>query len=232
MVVSSVYGLIDPRTDHLRYVGQTVNLKERIAHHLIPSRLHASLPVSRWLRKLSEVGLAPDVAVLEEPEPANLYESEKFWIGYFKMIGCSLLNLHDHGPGGRLKGWHHTDDTKAKLRAARMNQPDPRRGTTHSMETKHRLSVQKTGKPQTEACRLAISRAMTGKKRGPYRISEEERTRRLERMRLLHQTNPRVAHATKGMTLSAERRAAIRVAMIGKKRGPYNIRKEGQATWP
>jgi hypothetical protein len=162
-----VYGLIDPRTDELRYIGQTVALKYRLRHHWKPTSLAKQTYVARWLRGLRADGLRPLARVIEETDQP--YEAEQRWIVHYRNLGCRLTNLQDKGPGGRPKGWHHSEETRAKIRAARARQPNPRLGTKHTEATRRLFSEQRKGRQLTPEWRAAIARAMTGTKRRPYK---------------------------------------------------------------
>lgn len=61
-----IYGLVDPRTDKLRYVGRTSSLAARIAQHRGPQ---ASKRVRKWIAELHALGLKPIVARLMMAPP-------------------------------------------------------------------------------------------------------------------------------------------------------------------
>lgn len=48
-----IYGLIDPITNQLRYVGKSINPKVRLRNHISERNLHDSYK-DRWIKKLSE----------------------------------------------------------------------------------------------------------------------------------------------------------------------------------
>lgn len=93
--IPTIYGLCDPVTGELRYIGKTVNLKARIRDHM-NHKLTEDNYKSRWLRTLP--GL-PKVVVLEETDADQLNESEQFHIAYFRSIGARLTNLTIGGDG-------------------------------------------------------------------------------------------------------------------------------------
>lgn len=166
MALCAVYGLIDPRTDSLRYVGQAVDVHRRLKHHWKPSQLARGTHVARWLAALRRQGHRPQLVVIEEVDAGQLYERECFWIDYFRTAGCDLTNLQDRGPGGRPRGWHHTEATKEKIRAARAMQPNPRLGTKHSDATRRLFSQQRKGRRLTEEWKQAISIGLRTKRYG------------------------------------------------------------------
>jgi len=55
-----VYGLYDPRTMELRYVGQTTSsLVVRVRGHMCGANLRANRHASHWLSQLKDNGLRP-----------------------------------------------------------------------------------------------------------------------------------------------------------------------------
>lgn len=96
-----IYGLIDPRTQQLRYVGKSCSGLKRPRQHRSPGGIkRATGHAGSWLRSLFAAGLRPEFCVLEEHgNSEDLLESEVFWIGYFKMIGANLTNMQAGGDG-------------------------------------------------------------------------------------------------------------------------------------
>jgi hypothetical protein len=99
-----IYGLIDPRTQQLRYVGKTG--KRRIKDRLFCHLGHARLPgqkrhVLAWISGLLSNGLRPEIFVIEEvPSGTDWKEAEQFWIAYFRSIGADLCNRSIGGDSG------------------------------------------------------------------------------------------------------------------------------------
>lgn len=96
-----IYGLIDPITSELRYIGKSFDPKKRLVQHLEPGQLKQKTHKSRWLNKLNKKGLVPELIILESNlsvEYAN--EAEQFFIEYFKSIGSRLTNGRPGGDGG------------------------------------------------------------------------------------------------------------------------------------
>lgn len=108
-----VYGLIDPRSKELRYVGLTMTgLQFRMYQHLRDARVGVQRRCARWLKGLLAAGLAPEVEVLEVCKSAGtMVEAEQHHIAYFRSIGCNLTNLTDGGDG--TFGYRHTSAAKA-----------------------------------------------------------------------------------------------------------------------
>ena len=85
----SIYAMADPRTMRIKYVGRTVDLKARIAHHQAVSSSGAA--TAAWISELRERGLKPIVLVLEEAEEERGVERETAWIQMFS-VASALLN--------------------------------------------------------------------------------------------------------------------------------------------
>ncbi len=112
-----IYGLVDPRSGLLRYVGRSSNGLAR------PRRFHSARCFS-WERSLKSLGLKKQVEVLEELEDGpdvnkRLNDVERWWIASVKAVGGELLNMTDGG-GGMLNPCH---ETRQKMREAKLGVP-------------------------------------------------------------------------------------------------------------
>jgi hypothetical protein len=96
----TVYGLADPRSGHLRYIGQTARpLRERLNGHLSESSLNYCPAKGRWVRELFAAGLRPEIFAIEEGVLYALrHKEEDFWIDYFAGLGADLLNFASETP--------------------------------------------------------------------------------------------------------------------------------------
>ncbi len=121
-----VYGLIDPRSSQLRYVGLSSSGMQRPSQHIQPSKLYRKDRKSRkfshcqnWIQDLVKNGLKYDIVVLENcSSKAELNAAEVFYISYFKSVGADLTNHQPGGYAGRKGGWKHSEETIAKLKAS------------------------------------------------------------------------------------------------------------------
>lgn len=91
---AEIYGLFDPDTDQLRYVGKAKNSAKRLSRHFQEKTLHR--PVNRWVLKLVEAGKFPVLRVLETVPYEVWEEAERRWIAHYRQT-CDLLNLADGG---------------------------------------------------------------------------------------------------------------------------------------
>lgn len=139
--MATIYCLVDPRTDCLRYVGRAANLLSRFSNHLAVSGVEKT-PKARWILKLLKLGLKPQLAIIEELPEAQANDAERFWIASLRAAGAMLLNMTDGGEGSsrprpdvraRLLGTHPSAETKAKIGASN-------RGKKRSLELRNRIS--------------------------------------------------------------------------------------------
>jgi hypothetical protein len=114
--VRLIYGLVDPRTGCLRYVGRSLSGMRRPKQHAQPRIAQKRTHTGAWVRNLAADGLRPDIEILEV-EPVDIVEAEQFWIAYFKSLGCNLTNLTIGGDGPC--GYRHREETKRKISEAK-----------------------------------------------------------------------------------------------------------------
>lgn len=98
----TIYGLVDPITNEIRYVGKTVATPQhRLTVHLAEEgRSLRKRKVLAWFAGLRSAGERPQIIVLEVVQPGcNWTEAEQFWIAYFRFIGARLCNLTTGGDG-------------------------------------------------------------------------------------------------------------------------------------
>jgi predicted DNA-binding protein YlxM (UPF0122 family) len=164
MQTYNIYGLADPRTGHVRYVGITINLiTARLSAHRKASK-RTRTPCACWMRKLSTLSLQPQVFLLETTCDAS---RETYWIRFFRAAGATLLNCDD---GGRYHP-NITEETRQRQsEAARERERRYREqgiihrrwlGMKHSEETKQKLrEINRGRKLWSEEQKLALSRRM------------------------------------------------------------------------
>lgn len=101
-----IYGLADPRTGELRYIGKTIQRLSgrRVTHVTHAKRLYRdrkSRWAVNWIKALVDLGLKPDIFEIEViPEGGDWREAEMFWIEYFRALGFNLCNLRAGGEEG------------------------------------------------------------------------------------------------------------------------------------
>ena len=152
-----IYGVIDPRSQELRYVGRTRNLPHRIKTHC--KDRSDSTHRTRWFNSLRKAQVKPDFFIIEETTVEACSEAERFWIAYFRSIGARLVNCAEGGEGTIL----------ANRTSFRKGQRPHNAGKTYSEETRKRISEVQRGVPKgkpSEQHREALSKALKGKTKG------------------------------------------------------------------
>jgi len=145
-----IYGLVDPETNDIRYVGKTTKLRARVCGHLNDkSRCHRA----SWIQGLKAKGLEPRVVVLEEIEGAWPWqEAERYWIAHAKRQGWPLTNGTSGGDGVR----DLSAEGLARIRTAWI-------GRKHSAETKRKIGAQSKTRRWTDARRDRMRQQMVGR---------------------------------------------------------------------
>lgn len=98
--ITYIYVLRDPETDEIRYVGKAVDIERRMYVHLTDA---TDTHKARWIQTLKARGLKPRVDVVDTilgGEEGVWQEREKYWISYFREMGCDLTNTTEGGEGG------------------------------------------------------------------------------------------------------------------------------------
>lgn len=166
-----IYGLVDPTSKLVRYVGKSSSGFIRPSSHRQPNALKgSSTRLSNWVRKLQSCDLTYEVVVLEYCAQDALSAAEIWWIAYGKALGWPLTNLTSGGEG--TKGYVTPDSVKAKLSAAQklyMANPESRakvsaklsnRVISESTKAKFRGDLSRVKRPEVRA---KISAALKGK---------------------------------------------------------------------
>lgn len=100
--INLIYGMIDPLTNELRYIGKTYlrpgltvkeSLNKRLLGHLKSRKITYH---SRWVKGLLAVKEIPEIFLIEKVG-VSWADAEKFWISYFKTIGSKLTNTTEGG---------------------------------------------------------------------------------------------------------------------------------------
>lgn len=113
-----IYGLTDPRTGDVRYIGRTVSGMRRPKMHGFSSILAKDRTYkANWIRQLRALGLDFGIKILEEVEKEKLGGVEVTWIAKGRSLGWPLTNLTYGGEGGHT-GRTFTAEHRAKISAA------------------------------------------------------------------------------------------------------------------
>ena len=126
-----IYGLCDPDTNELRYIGQTIQGFRRIQEHYnqCQKRNKTTKQLSRskvWINSLKKQNKIFKVIYLEyTDELFKLDELENFYITYFRFLGCILLNDLTGGKFASKKHWSKENrEMISKRTKEAMNTPE------------------------------------------------------------------------------------------------------------
>jgi group I intron endonuclease len=147
-----IYGLFDPKTKEIRYIGKSIDINSRFRKHLIRKENNHK---ASWIASLKKDGLKPEIEVLETIEDSNdqdWQKSEEWWIAYFRFLGCRLTNLNNGGRGGILP----SDETRQKMSASHI-------GKTLSPEVRKKISAANKGKKKPDGFSEILRIANTGR---------------------------------------------------------------------
>lgn len=141
----SIYGLFDPRTGELRYVGKTVSsLKKRLREHLSYQKTKGHTHRENWIKSLLSLNLRPDIQLIQAfNTEADMDAAEVYWIKFFRDEGCDLVNKTDGGEGST--GYRHSAEIRAKMSALKKGKTTKRKGTSQPIEVKLKVSRTKSG---------------------------------------------------------------------------------------
>lgn len=114
-----IYGLADPRTGTVRYVGFTTEGWMRLKRHIKEARRGRANHRCNWLRELDQLGLLPEMRVLEFVAFDEWQKKEQLWIA---QLSPGLVNdtLGGDGRLGHRVPLHVREKIAAKLRGRKM----------------------------------------------------------------------------------------------------------------
>lgn len=186
-----IYGLIDPRTLLVRYVGKS-------ARGLVRPRRHRSKPPSdktwcaNWIRELQRLGLEFEICVLEDvDDPTMLDDTERWWITYGRACGWPLTNLVAGGRGGpKRPGFAQSESARRKIaaswtperRAILRARNVSRVGSKHSIETRLKMSAVHVGKKHTAEAKAKIGATKIGKTHSTERRAQNSAAQKGKRL--------------------------------------------------
>lgn len=129
-----IYGLVDPRTNEVRYIGWATNPKKRFREHILSRDKSRKV---NWIKQLYNFQMKPELIIIESNVGHNYAEREIYWIAYYRSIGCDLTNMTNGGDG--TLGLVHSDETKEKIRQKTIGNKR-NQGRIHSDEARLNMS--------------------------------------------------------------------------------------------
>ncbi len=127
-----IYGLVDPNSLLVRYIGKSSIGLVRPRQHRFPSNRKGNTYRDHWINQLFNSGYDYSIAILEYSDKASLSASEIWWIAYGRALGWPLTNLTAGGDGGL--GHKMSDDGRERLRRANL-------GKKHTPESSERKRI-------------------------------------------------------------------------------------------
>lgn len=139
----NIYALIDPETNKIRYIGQTINVKRRYRQHL--SAKDTNKHKFNWINSLKSKNLKPLIKVIGIYDRSIIDNMERFWIDYCKRIGCKLVNCDSGGNGKKVV----SEETRKKISMANKGKTNML-GYRHTEECKKLMSETRKGIKQSQ----------------------------------------------------------------------------------
>ncbi len=149
----SIYGIIDPRSDALFYIGQTRNFPRRRAEHLDGTEQISGLVIGQ----IRQAGFLPHFVVLERHDnEETALRAEIYWIETFLARGIELTNAQafDGYHGRRKKRRAELDKLHDMQRLREVANGRTSKRTTTKRTTTRRKPTDKTGWKTSEIKRL------------------------------------------------------------------------------
>jgi hypothetical protein len=145
-----IYGLCDPESGAVRYIGKSVRPFERYTNHL-NERSHCHR--THWIQSLLARGLKPALTILEEVAGEWPWqEAERFWIARAKREGWPLVNSTSGGDGVP----DLPPETRERMRKVWL-------GRKHSAESRAKIGAQSRLRRKTPEQREHMRRKMAGR---------------------------------------------------------------------
>lgn len=169
-----IYTLEDPRTDEVRYVGKTINPKDRLRHHISKARTSKSPKEhsKRWIKSLLNENLLPKMKIL-------LLVESKEW--EFYEIECIKLfsNLTNMTEGGQSVWWSKLSEEERKTFKKKMSVVNKQRIISDETREAWRQNAIKThtGRKRSKQTKEKISAKMLGEGNPRFGVSISEDTR-------------------------------------------------------
>ena len=238
---TSIYALIDPRTNLVRYVGKSQNPATRLRRHIHEANKGNTTHKCCWIASLLHLNLKPILSILEVCEHAVWKEREIYWIAFYRELGADLTNCKDGGDG-----IEPTPEVRAKMSAARKGKVPANKNKRASEETRAKLSAAAKARHERdrEYCLANVQKmwmAHAEKSRGKpgRKKSDEEKAKisasligntRTRGHKYTEEQRAKMSEAHKGKhNFTEEQRAKISAAHKGRKHSDESRRKMSEA---
>jgi group I intron endonuclease len=169
--MSELYILIDPFTNECRYIGKAVNAHKRYIRHIWEAKQKgAKKHLYCWIKSLLNKNSKPEILIIDEVEDWQYWE--RFYIEYFKSIGCNLTNIAEGGRGST--GCNHTDERKLYLSNLFKGRKPWNTGKKLSEEHREAIAQGNKGKEFSEEAKKKIGKANAKAHRKKSKFTEKD----------------------------------------------------------
>lgn len=156
-----IYGLSDPRTGEVKYVGKTIDINRRYRNHINTNDNAKNSKRVAWIKNLKSQGVYPEIFVIEETTEDLWRKAEQYWISYFKSIGCNLKNGTEGGD---------TLPILVGVENPNYNKPRP-------PETRRKISEGHIGKGISQEHRRSISKKLKENYKSGYQTATKYKSK-------------------------------------------------------
>ena len=146
-----IYGLIDPFTNDVRYIGKSIRPDGRLRDHCND---RSSCHRTHWIQSVLAKDSRPGLVILEElSDNADWQAVERKWIAYAREAHWPLTNSTDGGDGVL----NLCADAKAKMAKTWI-------GRKHRPESLIKIGRASKGRKKSEASKQVMREKMKGRK--------------------------------------------------------------------
>lgn len=132
-----IYGLIDPRTRLIRYIGQSSVGTQRPKQHAKDAKAGSATYCHNWIKALQRLTLTYEIVILDTlNDVLELDEEECWWITFGRACGWPLTNLTDGGVPSAETLAKRTEQQKRKIEHAEQIAEARRRKTEERQRRK------------------------------------------------------------------------------------------------
>jgi hypothetical protein len=191
-----IYGYHDPETLKIRYIGKTINGKNRI----FDFKRHEFAHVGNWLKSLKYKNLEPKVSILAEfnnSEFVNLYEI--MFISELRKRGEDLTNCTLGGDGSGGTKW--SIETRQKMKLVNERPDVKARKSAASKISQNRLDVKEKISIST---RIALSKQEVKAKMSLSHIGKKHSAKSKAKMSITQKRIKNLSEAKAKMSLIAK----------------------------
>lgn len=168
MNIGYIYELYEVGSDNIRYIGQTVNPKNRIKKHICDSR-KVNNHCRCWVNGIISRGGKIGIRVIEECEQDMMDFWEKHYISMYKCWGFNLTNMTDGGFAKKVLSKESRDRISKSLTGRKQTEETKKRRINSLAETWKSEELRDLKRRQTTyLCSIGIlsKKGVPSKKKG------------------------------------------------------------------